>query len=128
MSLRALYRQQEPGFRTLISRPYLDAETEQDPERTGFDLSFDLGYARVTAAVGLERWDADAAEKTTTSVALFYPFNDLTVFRASRETLLEKESDQRNQTFTTQVGLDLAIPRINMNLKLGYALIERLSG
>lgn len=91
MSLRALYRLQESGFRTFIPGQAVGVDGEEsDTDRLGFDLAFDLGYARLTAGLGLE-------------------------------------GDQEDNTWVRQLGLDVMIPRTNVNLKLGYALIESLS-
>ena len=91
MSLRAMYRLEQSGFRTFLAGPPADEEEgKAGTDRLGFDLAFDLGYARLTAGLGLE-------------------------------------GDPEDSTWIRQLGLDFTIPRTNVNLKLGYALIESLS-
>lgn len=129
MSLEAVYRLQEAGFRTMIAQRYDPQYDELAPERKGLDLAFDIGYARLTAAVGEESWLNDqnsTVRKTTTSLGVLYPVNELTTLRASREEIEQRDqADASERSHTTELGVDFSIPRMNMNLKLGYALIER---
>lgn len=92
MSLRATYRLEQSGFRTFIPGQELDDDAgESESDRLGFDLAFDLGYARLTAGLGFEG------------------------------------DPEENARIRRQLGFDIMIPRTNVNLKLGYALIESFS-
>lgn len=123
MSLEAVYRLQDAGFAI--------AASGDDAARQAFDLAFDLGYARVTAGVDrqLRAVSDEEAPKTTTttSLGLLYPVNELAVLRASREEALAEGPTDAARSATTQLGVDLSIPRMNLSIKLGYALIERWS-
>lgn len=122
VSLEAVYRLQGAGFRRALSQNY-------DPERSGLDVAFDLGDTKWTAGVDRATWllEDRSTVTTTTSVGLLYPVNELTIFRASREEVHQAgdlDPGEPERSYTTALGVDFFLPKINMNVKLGYALVE----
>lgn len=122
VSFEAVYRLQGAGFRRALSHNY-------DPERTGLDFAFDLGDTKWTAGVNRATWleEDKNTVTTTTSVGVRYPVNELTIFRASREEIHQAgdlDPGEPERSYTTALGVDFFLPKINMNVKLGYALVE----